>query len=171
MMRLGTTFAAGVLLALGAMSAQGQRVRLDDSLSPIQAFAVELAWSPSEVTRALQAMLLDAPEATPRATGRIPNVEVRLDTSEFVGRAARIYLSLPIPSSGLGGTLDLELRWEASGSFLPGAVRPGQSTLVFEGVLEEPVTSVVFNFSLALENGAAADPFDLEPVYEIELLP
>jgi hypothetical protein len=106
----------------------------------------------------------------PAVTGRIANVEVRLDTHQFVGRAARIYLTLPVPSSGLGGTSDLELRWESSGQFLAGAVRPGQSTLVFEGVVDAPVTSAVFNFVLALGKGAAADPFDLEPVYEIEPL-
>jgi hypothetical protein len=62
------------------------------------------------------------------------------------------------------------LRWEASGRFSAGTVRPGQSTLVFEGVIEEPITSAIFNFVFALGNGAVADPFVLEPVYEIEPL-
>jgi hypothetical protein len=105
----------------------------------------------------------------PSVTGRVANVEVRLDTRDFVGRTARIYVTLPFPQ-GAGGALDLELRWETSGLFSSGAVRPGQSTLVFEGVIEEPVTSAVFDFVFALGGGAAADPFVLEPVYEIEPL-
>jgi hypothetical protein len=156
-------------LTLVAPAALAQRTRLDDSLSPMQTHTVDLAWGPTEITRALHALLAGAPDAMPAVTGRIANVEVRLDTHEFVGRAARIYLTLPVPSSGLGGTMDLELSWEASGQFLAGAVRPGQSTLVFEGLLDAPVTSAVFSFVLALGSGAA-DPFVLEPIYEIEPL-
>jgi hypothetical protein len=43
--------------------------------------------------------------------------------------------------------------------------------LIFEGVVDEPVTGFVMDFMLALENGGTADAFSLEPVYEIELLP
>jgi hypothetical protein len=146
-----------------------QRTRLDDSLSPVPTHAVEFAWGPAEIRRALNALVADTPDSMPPVTGRVANVEVRLDTRDFVGRTARIYLTLPFPQ-GAGGALDLELRWEASGLFSSGAVRPGQSTLVFEGVIEEPVTSAVFDFLFALGNGAAADPFFLEPVYEIEPL-
>jgi hypothetical protein len=108
---------------------------LDDSLSPVQTHPVDLAWRPSDVMRAVDALFAGAPDALPAVTGHVPNVEVRLDTRAFVGRPARIYLTLPMPGSGIGGTLDLELRWETSGPFLAGAVRPGQSTLVFEGTL------------------------------------
>ena len=169
-MRRQATITAGLALALVAPTALAQRTRLDDSLSPTQTYTVDLAWSPAEIMHAVQALVAGAPDSVPAVTGRIPSVEVRLDTREFVGRAARIYLTLPVPSSGLGSTLDLELRWEASGQFLAGTVRPGQSTLVFEGVLDAPITSAVFNFVLALESGTATDPFVLEPVYEIEPL-
>lgn len=169
MRRRRIAFTASLALTLVAPAAVAQRTRLDDSLSPTQTHTVDLAWSPAEVTRALHALVAGAPDSMPAVSGRIANVEVRLDTHEFVGRAARIYLTLPIPTSGLGGTLDLELRWEASGQFLAGTVRPGQSTLVFEGLLDAPVTSAVFNFVLALGSGAA-DPFVLEPIYEIEPL-
>jgi hypothetical protein len=156
-------------LAVPARGAIAQRTRLDDSLSPVQTYAVELAWGPGEITRALSALVAGTPHSMPPVMGRVINVEARLDTRDFVGRTVRIYLTLPFPQSA-GGLPDLELRWEASNRFLAGAVRPGQSTLIFEGVIEEPVTSAVFDFVLALENGASGDPFVLEPIYEIEPL-
>lgn len=172
MTRLCTTIAAGLALSVAASNALAQRTRLDDSASPRQTYSVELAWNASEITAALHAFLAGAPESMPRATGRIANVDVRLDTRGFVGSPARIYLTLPAPSSGLGGVLDLELRWEAGSRFFAGAVRPGQSTLVFEGLIDEPVMTAIFDFVLALESGAAVatDVFVLEPIYEIEPL-
>ena len=93
-----------------------------------------------------------------------------------MGRSARIFVSLPPLIAGIGNPADLELRWEASGQFLGGAVRPGQSALVFEGTIDEAVTRVVFDFVLAIDNEANSGPclrknFDLEPFYELEILP
>jgi hypothetical protein len=163
--------AAVLLLVAFAMAATAQRVQLDDSFSPIESYAVELQWSATEINRALRALQAGAADALPAMSARIPNVEVRLDTRAFVGRAARIYLRLPTVSADIGSPADLELRWEASGAFLAGAVHPGQSTLVFDGPVEQPVTSVIFDFVLLLENSGVGDSFGLEPVYEIEVLP
>ena len=142
-----------ILFALVAASASAQRVRLDDSLSPVDTLTLELAWRPGDIRRALSALMAGAPEAAPPMTGQAANVEVRLDTRDFVGRPARIY------------------RWQASGAFLPGEVRPGQSTLVFDGVIEEPVMDATFSFMLTLEGGTDADVFDVEPSYELEIQP
>ena len=169
MKRWPIAIAGSVALAVAAPDAIAQRTRLDDSLSPVQTYAVELAWGPGEITRALNALVAGAPHSMPPVVGRAVNVEARLDTRDFVGRTVRIYFTLPFPQTA-GGSLDLELRWEASSRFLAGTVRPGQSTLIFEGVIEEPVTSAVFDFVLALGDGASADPFVLEPIYEIEPL-
>jgi hypothetical protein len=169
MKRWRMAIAGGLALTLAAPIAIAQRTRLDDSLSPVPTYPVELAWGPAEIRRALNALVAGTPNSMPPVSGRVANVEVRLDTRDFVGRAARIYVTLPFPQ-GAGGALDLELRWEASGRFSAGTVRPGQSTLVFEGVIEEPITSAILNFVFALGNGAVADPFVLEPVYEIEPL-
>ena len=160
-----------VLLTLTAASAAAQRVRLDDSLSPTDTYPVSLSWSAGDITRVLNALMAGAADAGPPLTGRISDVEVRLDTRDFVGMAARIYLTLPSLSSGLGSVADLELRWDASEQFLSGAVRPGQSTLVFDGTIEAPVTSGVFNFLLVIESDTSADSFDVEPIYELEVLP
>jgi len=171
MNRLGTASSVVLLMALAAASVSAQRVRLDDSLSPTQSYAVELSWSSGDINRALNALMAGASDAGPPLTGRIANVEVRLDTRDFVGESARIYLALPTLISGLESSAGLELRWDASDRFLSGAVRPGQSTLVFDGTIDGPVTSAVFGFLLVLEDPTDADFFEVEPTYELEVLP
>ncbi len=161
----------GFCLACAAITAAAQRVVLDDSLSPIQNFAVEMSWPPGEIYRALNELLTGVSDTGPSLVGVVRNVEVRLDTSDFVGESARIYLSLPTLASGLGSPQELELRWEASGRFLPGAARLGQSALIFDGEIDQPVTSVVFDFVLTMENRGVENAFDLEPQYELELRP
>jgi hypothetical protein len=163
--------AAVVLLTLTAGSTAAQRIRLDDSLSPTDTYPVTLSWSAGDITQALNALMAGTADAGPPLTGLIPDVEVRLDTRDFVGRAARIYLTLPPLSSGMDSTADFELRWDASEQFLSGAVRPGQSTLVFDGTIEDRITSAVFDFLLVMESDASADSFDVEPIYELEVLP
>jgi len=158
-------------LVFAATAASAQRVRLDDSLSLVDSHPVELGWSQGQIDAALQALVVGADDALPPMSGRVPGVQVRLDTRAFVGRTARIYLSLPVSMSGVENPADLELRWEAGGVFLPGSVRPGQATLVFEGVVEQDVTSVVFDFLLLLDNAGIGHSFTVEPFYEIEVLP
>lgn len=162
------------LLALGvlvAFDANAQRVALDDSLSPVDTIAVTLEWEPGTLRRALGDLMAGVPNAGPPLTGRADNVEVRLDTREFVGESARIYLTLPPVIANLGRPGDFELGWNATPPFIPGFARPGQSMLVFEGAIESPITSAVFSFSLKLDRGADTDVFDVEPYYELEIFP
>lgn len=161
----------GLLAAVTVTTAAAQRVRLEEFLSPTQTYAVEMQWNAGEITRALNAMAAGNAAAMPALTGRVDGVEVRLDTRAYIGQRVRIFLALPVLISGIDSPSDLELRWQSSGEFLPGAVRSGQSALVFEGVVTQPVTGFVMDFLLVLENGAAADAFSLEPFYEIEALP
>lgn len=157
-----------ILLALVTSTAAAQRQRIDDSLSPVDFFAVDLNWSPADMQRALAALLGGADDTGAIQTGRIANVEVRLDTRNYVGRSVRIFLNLPPSFSGLDNPAGFELQWDATDAFLPGSVRPGQSSLVFDGVVDQPVTRAVFSFVFLLEGGTDADVFDVEPFYEIE---
>ena len=108
-----------MLLAGVSLSATAQRVRLDDSLSPIGSYAVDLQWGTAEINRALRALHSGATDALPAMSARIPNVEVRLDTHAFVGRAARIYLRLPAVNAAVGSPADMELRWKRAVRFSP----------------------------------------------------
>jgi hypothetical protein len=157
-------FTAIVLLLVSATAA-AQRVRLDDSQSPVDAVPVDLMLQADAVAALLRP---GAVAADQRARGVMPAVEVRLDTSDFVGRAARIFLTMP-PAAADGS--DLELRWEAQGRFLSGTAHPGQSTLVFEGQLEQPLTSAVFNFVLLVGERTGTQQNRMEIFYELEELP
>jgi hypothetical protein len=164
-MKYPASFCAFVLLLASGM-ASAQRVRLDDSPSLVNSAHIDLAWE----TDAIAALAVAQPaniRELPPATGRLPGVDVRLDTREFVGRQARIFLSI----EGLGEAADVRLAWEAGGRFLAGSVRPGQATLVFEGLIEQPVTGGVFSFILEVGEVSAVPQNSLEVIYEIEALP
>jgi len=155
---------ATVLLSVCA-TAEAQRIRLDDSQSPRESVPVNLALPADAIAGVLAR---GAAPAEQWATGQTPGVEVRLDTSAFVGQAARIYLT--IPATAADGS-DLELRWEAQGQFLSGTARPGQSALVFEGRVDQPLTSAVFNFVLLVGERTGTQQNRMEVFYELEPLP
>ena len=158
------------LLALSLTApAIAQRVRLDDSPSPQQMYSLDLHWRPHEIGRAIQAMFSDQPAALPPLSGYLPGVDIRLNTRDFVGQRVRIYLTLPVAIAGVQNARDIEISWHTRGQFLAGSLRPGHEALVFEGVIEQPVTVGVFDFVLAVEPGNLADSFVFEPHYELEV--
>jgi len=169
-MRIRPRCFCGLLTLLVASNSLAQRVMLDDTLSPQQVFSLDLSWQPHDVARALTGMLSDQPSALPPLIGYVPGVEIRLNTVDFVGQQVRIFLSLPAGITGDISTAGIELAWEASGAFLSGSVRPGQETLIYEGVLEAPVTSGTFDFILSIDDGGIPDSFNLEPDYELEVI-
>lgn len=164
-MRLRALFAV-LTLVLAAGTASAQRVRLDDSPSPVNSLHVDLDWATDALAATAFALPATAGDLPP-ASGRLPGVDVRLDTREFVGRQARIFLSI----QGFGESADVRLGWEVSGRFLAGSVRPGQATLVFEGLIEQPVTTGIFSFTLEVGEISAVPQNSLEVIYELETLP
>ena len=80
-------------------------------------------------------------------------------------------MTLPATIVGLTSPNDLELEWHATNPFISGGVRPGNSTLVYEGVIDNVVTSAVFTFALRLDRGPVTETIDVEPNYELEILP
>ena len=157
-------------LLLVSADALAQRIRLSDLLSPQQIYTLDLAWHPNEVARAVNAMLNDQVAAFPPLQGIVSGVEIRLNTEAYVGQRVRIYLVLPamIVADPSAGTL--QLSWDENGDFLSGSVYAGQEALLFEGVLEKPLTSGILNFVLLVESDGIPDSFSIEPYYELELL-
>lgn len=151
------------------LAAQAQRLELDDTLSPQQNFTVDMALSSGELREMIIALMNG--DDTQQRQGKIPDVDVRLDTAAYVGKNARIYLTLQTPVNGLVSPESMLLSWQTSGVFGSGQVRPGQSTLVFQGVIQQPVSGDVFNFTLEFGTNSALPPsFRFEPKYEIELI-
>lgn len=168
---MSTGFKAVALLCLASClsPASAQRVVLDDSLSPRESHAVQLDWEKPVIGRAIAAILAGATDTVAPMTGRIPGVEVRLDTRSFESQDVRIYLTIPATVAGLENPGALELSWEAALPFLSGATRPGQSALIFEGRIEQSVTIAVFDFALLLQGDLETESLELEPVYELEV--
>lgn len=156
---------------LFALPAFAQRFELDDSPSPRQIYSLDLKWGPQEIGRAITAMFNGRSSSLPPLTGRLANVDIRLNTRDFVGQSAKIYLLLPIIQAGTHSPSNMQLSWRTRGKFLSGNARPGQSVLVFQGVIEQAITKEVFDFVISIENGDIPNNFILEPKYEIEVTP
>jgi len=159
-----------VSLLLACMDASAQRVRLSDALSPQQNYSLDLARQSHELTQMVTAMLNGSESSLPPLMGIIPGVEIRLNTSDYVGQRVRIFLALPATITADPSAGSLQLSWEVSGDFLPGSLHAGQEALLFEGELKNPVTSGTFNFMLLVESDSIEDSFVIEPYYELEVL-
>ncbi len=159
-----------VLIMSVATPVLAQRYQLDDSLSPRQIYSLTLEWQPVEMGRAIQAMFADEPSRLPPLSGTLRSVDVRLNAGEFVGQRVRIFLSLPPAIAGLQGPGSMQLTWRTQGQLHAGSVRPGQEAMIFEGVVERPIISDIFDFSLSVDAGDVTDSFVFEPEYELEVI-
>jgi len=159
-----------LLLVVMAQAAPAQRAVLDDSPSPRQTYSLDLGWQPHEIRQSLQALLNDQNADVPPLTGIVPGVDIRLDTRRYVGQPVRIFLRLPTAMPGTNSLGDIELSWQPGGPFQGGSVSPGQEALLFEGMIDQPVTGGVLNFILSIGPGGAPDRFNVEPVYEVEII-
>jgi len=165
------SWAFAMLLALVLLpTALAQRMALDDSLSPRQLYDLDVGWGPQEIMRSVRALLNDQDPSLPPVTGYLPGVDIRLDTRAYVGRTVRIYLRLPTAMPGADSVGDIELSWRANDLLLDGSVSPGQEALLFEGMVDGPVTGGVLNFTIAIGAGGVRQRFNLEPLYEIEII-
>ena len=80
-----------------------------------------------------------------------------------------IFLLLPARIQGLRATGGLTLTWTARGRFNAGTVRPGESSLLFEGVVDSPELRDFINFTFVIDAREMLKAIRLEPIYEIEL--
>ena len=153
-----------VCLLLMAPAALSAAEPLDDSKSPRQRFNLRLDWAVAgDVFRASE-------DEFNRLIGRADNVEVRLDTSRHVGRRARIFLVLPAQLNGLASSDGLKLSWQTRGEFLPGHVAPGNTALIFEGLIGDPLLREFFSFTMEIDARQLTGQVRIEPAYEIEPL-
>jgi hypothetical protein len=98
----------------------------------------------------------------------VPGVEVRLNTAAYEGKRARIYLRLPRVIDGFISTESFLLSWKTDRIFYPGSVRPGNRTLLYDGVVESPVLVEIFTFSLEVDARFLNGKIQYAPIYEIE---
>ena len=137
---------------------------LDDSASPKQQFNITLEWQNNGNLFSLSERELN------QLIARVPNAQVRLDTRDFVGQAARIFLRLPEQIKGLGNSAGLKLEWRTRGNFQAGHTTPGNRALIFEGQVSDPLLIEFFTFTMNLDARSVTGALRFEPIYEIELM-
>lgn len=136
---------------------------LSDDLSPVQSFDLDAEWRhPDSDNDDLDDNQLNA------LVTYVNHVEVRLDTSAYTGSTARIYLSMPIIIRGLSDINSFRLSWTGNGRFSDGTVTPGMRTLIYDGPIQDKVTTDILNFTIDLDGRAFNQPIEFEPIYEIE---
>jgi len=136
---------------------------LDDSQSPRKQFTFKFEWANKENLSALnknEYFLLKA---------HIPDVEVRLNTSNYIGKKARIYLALPWQIDGFNGSQGFSLTWKTTGIFASGMTSPGNRALIFQGLIESPLLTEFITFTLKLDANRLTGKLRYAPIYEIEL--
>ena len=136
---------------------------LDDSQSPRKQFNFRFEWANKGDLSALskdEFFLLEA---------HIPDVEVRLNTSNYIGKKARIYLALPSQIDGFNGSRGFSLAWKTTGIFASGATSPGNRALIFEGLIGSSLLTDFFTFILKLDANRLTGKLRYAPIYEIEL--
>jgi|GEM_PF-1556002 len=163
---MGGTLTRLTLMLLGSLlCAQALTEPLDDSLSPRQQINLQLDWKNN---------LLEQDDLSQKEFNSViahaDNVDTRLDTSKYLGKDVKIYLSLPIQIRGLTNPQGLNFSWTTSGLFLSGELTPGNRQLIFEGRINQPVMIGNFNFTFELDAHDLNQMLRLEPVYEVEIV-
>lgn len=158
---------AGLLAALALACAQAfaaAPVRLDDGASPRSRIDVKSRWLHGEEgltdPARLNAMVAD-----------VPNLEVRLNTSRYVGKSGRVYLVVPDFVSGMRTPGGLRVDWRTRGPMLPGSAIPGTRSLVYDGRIAAPVLADFLDFTLTIDGRFVDSTLRFEPYFEIELEP
>ncbi|MBU1359280.1 MAG: hypothetical protein KKC79_06890 [Gammaproteobacteria bacterium] len=97
--------------------------------------------------------------------GRV-NVALRLNLSPWLNRPARIYMALA-PTEGE----QLTATWRTQGRLLPGQLRSGSRSLVFEGTVREAFLQESIALELSADGRMLERPQALQFFFEIEVSP
>jgi hypothetical protein len=156
----------GLLLALVLSPPLLAAERLDDSASPQQRVSIVSRYLYEETSGVSDQ---DFHAVVAEARG----VEVRLNTSKYVGRRAEIFLTLPLSARGLSNTAALRLDWRAQGRFssAAGSLNPGGRALLYRGQIAQPQMIELFDFTVRMDERHVQGTIEFDPQFEIELLP
>lgn len=136
--------------------------KLDDSLSPRQNVDVVIDWRYNNNLENLDEEKFNALQSVVR------NFEVRLNTAQYTGKQARVYLGLPVVIRGLDDPAGMRLSWTTRGVFADGTVTPGTRSLLFDGVINSAVLIDILDFTIEIDGRSFINPITFEPEYEIE---
>ena len=149
-----------VLLFTPALLAE----RLDDLLSPQQQFDTDFEWTYQNDIDLHDDTQLNS------LTARTRRVEIRLNTSPYLGKQARIYIGLPVTIRGTGDSSSLRMSWKTNGIFTDGSITAGNRSKLFEGKITEQVMSDVLDISFQIDARQVFGALRFKTLYEIEIL-
>ena len=143
-----------LLLSLGlAQKVGAAAVKVDDSGSLVSQTRVPMRWS--------QARLGRRPDNTVEGSVQ---VALRLDLSPWLNRPVRLYMALP-PSTGE----PIQASWTAQGRLLPGTLRSGGRSLVFNDVVRSKRLEESIFLTLKSDARRLAPQQTLAFYFEIEI--
>ena len=143
------------LLAGSAFSAQAATYRVDDSASQVLRPSVNMQWDdPIGPMRA---------QPSSGVTGKV-TVLVRLDVRQWKGKAGRIYMKLPTPPTG-----PVTATWSSRGQLLPGVLRSGDRTLVFNGMVPSDMLEDTIHLTIRADGNQLVRTERLEFSFEIDV--
>lgn len=125
---------------------------VDDSRSTVLDTSVPLQW------RSL------SPSSGDHAVQGVTRVQVRLDTSAWVGKPGRIYMALPAQPNGV-----VTARWQTQGQLLNGQLNSGQRGLVWSGVLPKALLEDVMTVTVTSDGRLFSSAQALRFSFEIDL--
>lgn len=109
------------------------------------------------------------PELANRIIAESPFAELRLQVPDrLVGRKARVYMNVPVSVQGVDGPTGFEVEWKTQGIFRPGRARPGDRTLLFQGVVNDVLLRDFVAYTFHIDARFMQDNIRFEPSYEIE---
>ncbi|GAA4353519.1 hypothetical protein GCM10023165_43810 [Variovorax defluvii] len=97
--------------------------------------------------------------------GRV-TVALRLNLSPWLNRPARLFMGLA-PTEGL----QMSASWRTQGRLLPGTLRGGSRTLVFEGVVRDAFLQESIVLDLVADGRTLERAQSLQFFFEIEVMP
>ncbi len=150
----------GIALLAGSPAADAG-TKLDDSASPKQRIDVRTRWLH-------EGEGLNNPERLNALVAEIPGLEVRLNTSAYLGKKGRIYLVMPNFVQGMRSTSGMRVEWKARGNFLSGSASPGGRALVFDGTISRPMTGDTLDVVIHLDARYAEAGIRFDPIFEID---
>ena len=150
--------AAMLVLALPAATAA---TRLDDSASPRTRVDVTSRWLHTQEG-------LTDPAQLNAMVAEVRNLEVRLNTSAYVGKRGRVYLTVPAATVGLQSASGMRVEWRTRGTLMAGTALPGTRAVVYDGPITKAVLADFMDFSLFLDARFVQTGLRFEPVFEIE---
>ncbi|GAA4350593.1 hypothetical protein GCM10023165_38020 [Variovorax defluvii] len=146
---------AALLVLVTAAAAGAATYRVDDTGTHLSQPVTPMRWRQLAPGRA----------GDHTVEGRLA-VALRLRLSPWLNRPARLYMGLA-PTEGA----QMVATWRTQGRLLPGTLRGGGRTLVFEGVVRDALLEETIVLDLTADGRTIEGPQALQFFFEIEVTP